>query len=63
MYKNVLESISDVHIYPIISMVLFILVFSGMLVWVWRKDKGYLNEMASKPLESTEPETSAPVVR
>ncbi len=58
MYKNVLESITDVNIYPVISLVLFMLVFSGMLIWVIRRDKGYLTEMAQKPLEDTDPQVS-----
>ncbi len=58
MYKNVLETIADVHIYPIISLLLFFAVFSAMLIWAFRKDKGYLNEMAAKPLDDGEREAA-----
>ncbi len=57
MYKNVLETMHDVHIYPIISLILFLVVFTAMLVWALRKDKGYLDEMAAKPLEDSEGDT------
>jgi len=51
MYKNVLESIAGVEIYPIISLFLFILIFSVMLVWAFRKDKHELDIIAQLPLD------------
>ncbi len=55
MFKNVLESISGVEIYPIISMILFIIVFCGMLIWAFRKDRNYLSRMAEMPLDDEQP--------
>ncbi len=52
MYKNVLEGIAGVEIYPIISLILFVLVFCSMLVWAFRKDKRELDTIAQLPLDS-----------
>ena len=51
MIKNVLESISGIDIFPIISLVLFALVFGLMLVWVFRLDKKTVSHMKNLPLE------------
>lgn len=51
MIKNVLQSIAGVEVFPVISLILFLLVFTVMLVWTIRKDKQYLTELAQLPLE------------
>jgi cytochrome c oxidase cbb3-type subunit IV len=51
MYKSVLESISGVDIYPIVSLVIFFLFFTGVIIWVFKADKSYINKMGSLPLE------------
>lgn len=52
MYKNILQTITNVEIYPIISLAIFMLFFCGMLVWAFRVKKDYLSAMASLPLEA-----------
>jgi cytochrome c oxidase cbb3-type subunit IV len=54
MYKNVLQSIEGVEIYPIISLLVFVVFFAGLLVWVLRVDKSYIKEMELLPLEEKE---------
>ena len=51
MYKNVLESITGVEIYPIISLLLFVIVFSVMLIYVLRGNKQLFDRISTIPLE------------
>jgi hypothetical protein len=51
MLKNVLESIAGVDIFPIISLTLFALVFSAMLIWVFKLDKKTVAKLKNLPLE------------
>lgn len=51
MYKNVLQSIEGITIYPIISLIVFGLFFIIMLIWIIRADKNYLARMSNLPLE------------
>lgn len=51
MYKEVLRSISDVEIFPIISIVIFFLFFVGLVVWVLRMDKKFIRQIERLPLE------------
>lgn len=53
MYKNVLQSIAGVDIYPIISLVIFVSFFVGMLIYVIRVPKKLVSHMSSLPLDST----------
>lgn len=49
MHKELLRSIEDIEIYPIISLLIFVLFFIGMFIWVIRVDKTYVNHMKSMP--------------
>ena len=51
MYKEILETIAGIHVFPVISLVLFVLVFSLVLVWVARMDVQRANRLASLPLD------------
>ena len=48
--KHNLESIEGVEIYPIISLVLFFLVFSTMIVFVFKLPKRRIDEVSQMPL-------------
>lgn len=52
--KHHLESISDVEIYPIISLVLFFIVFITMLIHVMRMPKKNIEKISNLPLEGDE---------
>jgi cbb3-type cytochrome oxidase subunit 3 len=54
MYKNVLQSIEGVGLYPIISLLLFFLFFAAVIIWFFRADKAYLKKMAQLPLDSSD---------
>ena len=52
MLSEHLSSIDGVSIYPIISLILFFLVFAFTIIWVVKLDKKYINRMGNLPLDS-----------
>lgn len=51
MFKNHLAGIDGVSIYPIISLVIFVLFFILLGIMVFKADKKYINHMENLPLE------------
>ena len=51
MFSQNLSSIDGVSIFPIISLVLFFIIFTGVLYWVLKKDKSYMDNLANIPLQ------------
>ena len=58
MYKEILRSIENVEIYPIISLLLFVAFFGGMFIWVVRVPKSYVDHMKSLPMDEHESTSS-----
>ena len=54
MEEKIICSINGVGIYGIISIVIFVVFFTAMLVWALTQKKNYLDEMGSLPLENSE---------
>ena len=52
--KHHFDSIDDVEIYPIISLILFFIVFITMLFYVSKMPKKNLEEISNLPLEGEE---------
>jgi cytochrome c oxidase cbb3-type subunit 4 len=52
MYKNVLQSIDNIAIWPVISFVIFFVFFLCLLWWVFTVDKKMIQKMSEMPLES-----------
>jgi|UniRef100_A0A832G816 hypothetical protein len=50
MYKEILQSIEGVEIYPIISLIVFVVFFVVVTIWLIKMDKNYINEMKQLPL-------------
>ncbi len=50
--KHNLEGIDGVEIYPIISLLLFFIVFVSMLIFVFKLPKRSIEEKSQLPLES-----------
>jgi cytochrome c oxidase cbb3-type subunit 3 len=50
-FSTYLEQIMGVSIYPVISLILFVSFFSGVLVWIYRMDKKELERVEKLPLE------------
>ncbi len=51
MYKQVLQGIEDIAIWPMISFVIFFLFFVCLLWWVITADKEYIKRMEELPVE------------
>ena len=51
MYKEVLQSIVGIEIFPVISLVLFVVVFTVLIVSVARMDRGRARALAALPLD------------
>lgn len=54
MYKELLQSIDGVSVYPIISLIVFGLFFVVILVWMLKVDKKYIKKMENLPFEKEE---------
>ena len=52
MYKNVLQSIAGIEIFPMISFMIFFVFFLGLLLYVVLSDKKHLTAMAEMPLQN-----------
>jgi hypothetical protein len=53
MYKNILQNIDNIQVWPVISFVIFFLFFALLLWWVITVDKKYVDEMGQKPLSDS----------
>ena len=50
--KHHLDTISDVEIYPIISLLLFFIIFITMLIYVYKIPKNSIEEISNLPLDN-----------
>lgn len=53
MYKQVLQHIDGIDIYPVISLVIFFTFFLGLIFWIFTIKKSYITKMSHLPLESS----------
>lgn len=51
MYKNVLQSIDNIQIWPVVSFVIFFIFFLCLLWWVFTADRSYIENMSSMPID------------
>ena len=56
MYKDVLQSVEGIEFYTIVSMIIFILFFIGMIIWLFKVDKKYIQQMSKLPLQNDDNE-------
>ena len=54
MYKEILRSIENVEIYPIISLLIFVLFFALVIFYVIRMKPARINELSSSPLDDSD---------
>jgi Ca2+/Na+ antiporter len=54
MYKDILQSIEGISVYPIISLIVFVLFVAVILIWMIKVDKKYINKMENLPFENEE---------
>ncbi len=60
MFKYYFEQVHNVEIWPIISLTIFMLFFAGLLIWVFKADKNYINKMKNLPIDGQDVATSKP---
>jgi len=51
MYKDVLRSIDNIEIWPVISFVIFFLFFLILVWWAFSVDKKFIARMSNMPIE------------
>ena len=51
MFRNLLNEVNGITIYQIFSLVVFSLFFLLVTIWLFKANKGYLEEMRNKPLQ------------
>jgi cytochrome c oxidase cbb3-type subunit 4 len=56
MYKNVLQSIENIQVWPVVSFVIFFVFFLCLLLWVFTTDKKFIDKMKSLPIEDLKSE-------
>ncbi|PKP44888.1 MAG: CcoQ/FixQ family Cbb3-type cytochrome c oxidase assembly chaperone [Bacteroidetes bacterium HGW-Bacteroidetes-12] len=49
--KHNMETIAGIELFPIISLLIFFTFFSGLLIWVLKTKKAYINHVENLPLE------------
>lgn len=54
MYKNVLQSIDNIALWPVISFVIFFVFFLCLLAWVFTVDKKMIQKMSELPFEASD---------
>ncbi len=60
MYKDVLRSIADISIFPVIAFILFFSFFILLLIYVVRMDKKEVNMLAALPLQQDDEDVVFP---
>jgi cbb3-type cytochrome oxidase subunit 3 len=51
MYKEILQSIDNIQVWPVISFVIFFLFFLFLLWWAFTADRQFIRHMSEMPLE------------
>jgi cbb3-type cytochrome oxidase subunit 3 len=54
LVSHYLESITGVEIFPLVSFIIFFLFFLGVGWYVFRLDKGYINELSAYPTDDSD---------
>ena len=61
MYSDILRRIVGIEVFPIISLMLFVAVFTVVLIWTVRMDTTRIARLAQLPLDDSEPAGPGPV--
>lgn len=51
MYKDILQHIDNIAVWPMISFIIFFFFFLCLLGWVFSVDKRFIDEMKGMPLD------------
>jgi cytochrome c oxidase cbb3-type subunit IV len=53
IFKQIIDSIAYANLFGIISMLIFFAVFGGVIYWVIRLDKRFVEHMSELPLDQS----------
>ena len=59
MYKNVLQSIENIAVWPVLSFIIFFLFFICLLWWVLTTDRKFIHTMKRLPLANNATESKS----
>lgn len=51
MIRDVLQSAEGLALYPVISLIIFVLFFAILIIWMIKVDKNYIKKMSNLPIE------------
>ena len=51
MFKHYFQQVENVAVWPIVSLIIFVTFFIGLLIWVLRVDKKYIQDMSNLPMD------------
>ncbi len=51
MLREILGNTEGADLYAVIGLIIFVLSFAGIIIWILKKDRGYLKKMKNLPLE------------
>ena len=54
MFKYYFEQVHNVEVWPIISLSIFFVFFVGLIVYVYKINKGHISHMEQLPLKENE---------
>ena len=54
MYKDVLRAVADIDTFPVVSLVLFITMFTIAVAWALYLDRASVETLAALPLDDSE---------
>lgn len=54
MFSNYFTSIENVSVFPIIGLMVFLPIFIGIVIWVYKKDKPYMEKLANIPFQEND---------
>lgn len=63
MYKNVLQNIDNIAIWPLVSFVIFFVFFLCLLWWAFTADKKYITHMSNMPMGEGEKGDQNPEIK
>ena len=57
-FKNYMESITGIGIYPMVSLFIFFGFFTVLAIWAFKANKGYINSLKNMPIDNTNDNTN-----
>jgi len=65
MYKEILQNIDNIQVWPVISFVIFFMFFLFLLWWAFTVDRAYIRQMSEMPLDDgtdpVQPSKTSPI--